>query len=161
MNTVIIFLASYLYLIIVALAVIAFILSKNKKRLIMNTAIALPLSYFLGKILGALISSPRPYMIEHVQPLIHAATDNGFPSDHVLLTATLSLIVLTRSRRLGISLCLLTVFVGIGRVLASAHHPVDVIGSWVISLVVVLISSIIVQKFYLQFAHRTPKVKGI
>ncbi len=80
-------------------------------------------------------------MVEHVQPLITHAADNGFPSDHTLLTMTIASILFLYNKRLGIVLAILAVIVGYSRVLAKVHHPVDIFGSIVIAIIATYISS--------------------
>ena len=48
-------------------------------------------AYLIAKGLGHVIHDPRPYLVEHLQPLIPLAHDNGFPSDHSLLAWVLAL----------------------------------------------------------------------
>lgn len=82
MNSIIIFSAQYLYLVITLIGVGVFLLSDKKKEIL---CLAIPsgiLSYILAKLLGNVIKSPRPLFTEHIKPLIPTATDNGFPSDH-------------------------------------------------------------------------------
>ena len=101
-----------------------------------------------------MVKSPRPFVIDHMQPLIHAATDNGFPPDHVLWLATIAFVVFTHNKKLGIILCALTLLVGVGRVLAFARHPIDVVGSLIISFVAAGVGY-----FFIQFFSVSQKAK--
>ncbi len=136
MNLVIIFGASYLYLVILVISLVVFLyLSKPKKlsflKLLIPTSIT---AYVLAKLAGLFIHSPRPFIIENIKPLIHATTDNGFPSDHTLLSMVLALVVLAFNRKVGTVLILLAIIVGITRVLAHAHHIGDIVGSITIAI---------------------------
>jgi len=82
------------------------------------------------------ISSPRPFVVQPVKPLVPSDTDNGFPSDHTLLSMAVAGVVVAYRRKWGIALLLLAALVGTARVLAHVHHPIDVIGSAVIALTV-------------------------
>ena len=61
----------------------------------------------------------------------------GFPSDHALFAMFLTLAVWfeTKSRKLTVVMAVLTVLMGIGRVLALVHTPLDIIGGFVIACV--------------------------
>ncbi len=61
----------------------------------------------------------------------------GFPSDHALFAMFLTLAVWfeTKSRNLTLSMAVLTILMGIGRVLALVHTPLDIIGGIVIACV--------------------------
>ena len=61
----------------------------------------------------------------------------GFPSDHALFAMFLTLAVWfeTKSRKLTFIMAVLTVLMGVGRVLALVHTPLDIIGGIVIACV--------------------------
>lgn len=152
MDTIIILLAKYLFLVVILIALIwAYIIYKKKRKdliKILNTAIlSLPLAYIIAKILSHFIQDPRPFVVEHTQPLIAHAADNGFPSDHTLLTMTIAAIVFTFNKKLGIILTILSLIVGIARVMARVHHPLDILGSIVISIVSVYLVTIFLKKY--------------
>ncbi|MCL5091490.1 MAG: phosphatase PAP2 family protein [Patescibacteria group bacterium] len=136
MESVIKFTAQYLYIIIVLIAIGGFISSAKEiqKNYLKISLLTLPLSFIVGTIGNLLIQDPRPFIIQHVQPLIQASTDNGFPSDHALLTMTIASIIFIYHKKMSIVLGLFALVVGIARVLANVHHPLDIAGSIVISL---------------------------
>ncbi len=136
MDTIIIFGASYLYLVILVLAGIVFLLvdTNTKWKLIELAVVVFPLCFIVARLSGAVIASPRPFVVDHVTPLIHAAADNGFPSDHTLLSMAAAAIVFAYQRKWGSLLLGLAVLVGVARVLAGAHHFMDVAGSAVIAV---------------------------
>ncbi len=139
LNILIVFTAKYLFILVVLISIgITLLASKQKKREIIRLSIlALPISFILAKILSFFINDPRPFVLEHIQPLIAHIADNGFPSDHTLLTMTIAAIFFQFNRKLGILLSLLALLVGISRVLAKVHHPLDIRGSIVIAYVAV------------------------
>lgn len=136
MSPLIIFSAKYVYLIILFLALIFVYISnsKNRKNIGILSFFSLPLSLLIGKILNYLFYNPRPFVVEKLTPLITHAADNGFPSDHTLLCATVSSIVFIFNKKWGTVLFILTLFVGLSRVLALVHHPIDMVASLVIAV---------------------------
>jgi undecaprenyl-diphosphatase len=142
MNNVIVFGASYLYLVILALAAGVFLLADRptKWNMVRLAVVAFPVIYLVSILSGSVISSPRPFVVQHIKPLIHSDTDNGFPSDHTLLSMAVAGVIFAYSRRWGIALLLLAALVGAARVLAHVHHPIDVIGSTVISLSILFLA---------------------
>ena len=96
-------------------------------------------SYLVAKLLGSIYqpSGERPFEILGVMPGASYLNNPGFPSDHALFTAFLSLAVWfeTRKRKLAIILVSLTILVCIGRVLALVHTPLDVIGGLLVACV--------------------------
>lgn len=137
-----IFAAKYLvYLLIVAAAVVVFLQKKEvQKRMIVFAVISLPISYLLAKFAGKLFYDPRPFVTQHVAPLIPDAPTNGFPSDHALLSFAVAWIVFLHNKKLGTVFLLVALIVGIGRVYVRVHFPIDIIGSFAISFVVAFLT---------------------
>jgi undecaprenyl-diphosphatase len=118
----------------VALLVL-FIRYNNLKRLELVRLLLLSaaISYLLAKLGSALFYNPRPFVVDHMAPLIAHGNDNGFPSDHTLLASVLGFVALAFSRKLGIGLLLVATLIGTARVLAHVHHSIDVVGGFVIA----------------------------
>lgn len=131
----ILFGAQYLYLVIVVLSGI-FMYSRPKElrlKLFLSLVIAFPLTYLVAKTGSVFFESPRPFVLSGIPPLLPHAADNGFPSDHTLLSAACAALVLWSGKRLGIVLMGMAFLVGYARVLAGVHHLVDIVGSMVIA----------------------------
>ena len=141
MNLLIIFGAKYLYLIAVAITAVSFwYLSRERKWTVaMFGVIDLVAVYLIGLIAGYLYNNPRPFVSDHVTPLISHATDNGFPSDHTLLVAALASILYCYNRKLGFIVFAIAILIGISRVFAGIHHWIDIAGSLGIAMVVTVI----------------------
>jgi len=96
-------------------------------------------SYLVAKLLGSVWqpSGERPFEILGVAPGASYLNNPGFPSDHALFTAFLTLAVWfeTRQKKLSILLGVLTLLVCIGRVLALVHTPLDVLGGLLVASV--------------------------
>ncbi len=151
MELIIIFTASYLILISVAIYVYyIFYLSRHDihrlRELVIMSIIAFTLSWTIAKTSGLIVHDPRPFVLEQVQPLVHVSTDNGFPSDHTLIAMAIGALVLVFNKKLGALLIFIAVLVGAGRVLSLAHHPLDVLGSIVIAAFSTLTAWVILQK---------------
>lgn len=150
MNSLIIFGAQYLYLVIVALAIWYVVRQPKDKRwrILLCAVIALPLAYVTAKILSTFYYDPRPFVVGNFLPLLPHAPDNGFPSDHTLLSGAIAAVIFFFHRKLGLVLFAIAVLVGVSRVLAGIHHVVDIVGSLVIALAVT----------YVVFKYLLPKV---
>lgn len=96
-------------------------------------------AYLLAKLLASVYqpSGERPFQILGVAPGASYLDNPGFPSDHALFTAFLTLAVWFETRRKGlaITLAVLTLMVCVGRVLALVHTPLDVAGGLVVASV--------------------------
>ena len=150
MNSLIIFGAKYLYLVI-ALTALVYIWRQPKElrwKIALCTVIALPLTYVVAKISSLFYYDTRPFVVGNFTPLLPHANDNGFPSDHTLLSSAIAVSLFFFNRKLGIFLFVIAFLVGVARVFAGIHHFVDIVGSMVIAIVTT----------YIAFEYIFPKV---
>jgi len=136
MHTILLFVAKYLFLIVGLLAFAYWLKApkKEKVRLIVFGAIAAIVTMVLVKVGAALYFDPRPFVTHHVVPLYPHGADNGFPSDHTVLTAFIALTIFSSSKRIGITLLVMSVLIGLSRILGHIHSPIDIIGSLLFAL---------------------------
>lgn len=137
-----IFSAQYLPILIVAITAVFLVLLEKTRRMSALALLAASsiIAFPLDKILNWLVESPRPFMVEGVVPLFAHSTDNGFPSEHVLLAVVLASVVFAYNRKLGIILAVLGLLVGAARVIANVHHPIDIVGGAVIAVIAVCVA---------------------
>jgi undecaprenyl-diphosphatase len=93
--------------------------------------------------LDALIFDPRPFAVNHFQPLLPHTANNGFPSGYGLLAATIVAAIFFANRRWTVPFIILAFLIGWARVGVGIHHTVDVAGSWGIVLLASLIAFVI------------------
>ena len=85
-------------------------------------------------------------MVDHsIKPLFSHIADNGFPSDHTLLTMTIAAIIFVHNRKLGILLAIFSLIIGFSRVAAGVHHALDIIGAAVIAVTTTYISYLVLK----------------
>jgi membrane-associated phospholipid phosphatase len=96
-------------------------------------------AYLLAKFMATLYQPTglRPFELLGVAPGAAYLNNPGFPSDHALLVAAITLAVWfeTKSKTLTTVLVILVVLVCVGRVLALVHTPLDVAGGLVAAIV--------------------------
>ncbi len=89
-------------------------------------------SLLVGKLMSLVYqpSVARPFLEAGASAGATYINNPGFPSDHALLAtvAVVAVYVLTRNKQLTMLLASLVVLMGIGRVLALVHTPLDVVG---------------------------------
>ncbi len=136
--SILLFGAKYIYLFIIATAVIFFGLQprERQKNIFVLSVIYLPLAYILAQIVAYFYFDPRPFVVGHFQPLIPHAADNGFPSDHMLLSGAIASILFVYNKKIGAVSWGIAFFVGLSRVGAGLHHWTDIIGSGLIAVLV-------------------------
>jgi undecaprenyl-diphosphatase len=136
MDNLIIFCAKYLFVAVVGIYILAIIQAspKHRKALVLAFVIAGIIAVVLDKLAGKLYYDPRPFVTHHLKPLISHSADNGFPSEHTVFTMTISAALIYYRRRLGMVAFGLALLVGIGRVAAHVHSPIDIIGGILIGI---------------------------
>jgi len=149
MDSIIIFGAKYL-IIAVGLAYLYGLWQANprdRKSLVAAMIVAAIAAVVIGKIAGKLYYDPRPFITHHVKPLISHSMDNGFPSDHTLLGVTVASVIYLYRRKLGILAITIALLVGVARVAAHVHSPIDIIGGAVIGGLAAWIGSWTAEKY--------------
>lgn len=146
MDTVIVAIAQYLLFgVLVAAGVAWLFLPRHEKVEFALMAVgAVVLTVALIWLAAALHYDPRPFVVNPaVKPLFAHVADNGFPSDHTAVAATVALLVLARRRVLGVVLLIASVLIGVSRVAAHVHHAQDIVASIVIALVAVAAAEVV------------------
>jgi undecaprenyl-diphosphatase len=131
MHAAVTFVAKYFIVIPLLCAFIVFLHMKGNQRyrFLIFGVVASAAAIVLAKIGSQLYYDPRPFVTHHSVPYFPHGSDNGFPSDHSLLSFTLAFIALRYDRRLGWIALIAAALVGSARVIAGVHHVSDVVGS--------------------------------
>ena len=136
LTTVVIWVAQYAFALSILLWIVYFIVRPGQRvDLFVLSALAFPLALAIALLLGLAIYDPRPFVVAHSVPLIAHTADNGFPSDHTLLTAAIAAVVFVLNRKLGLVLFGISLAVGLARIAALLHSPLGIAGSLLIAIV--------------------------
>ena len=96
-------------------------------------------AYVAAKLIGAVFQPEivRPFEKLGVEAGASFLNNPGFPSDHVLFCMAITFAVWFETRRKTVSIILLvlTLLVGLGRIVALVHTPLDVLGGLLIACV--------------------------
>jgi undecaprenyl-diphosphatase len=144
----IIFCASYLFIVVLLIAGVFFWKQQKstKQHLLIFALVSFSITFVLAFIGGHLFYDTRPFITGHFTPLIPHSADNGFPSDHTLLTSAVAFLIYVFNKKLGIALFVLSIIVGMARVYAGIHSPIDIVGSIFISMIATGIAFTIMHK---------------
>jgi len=142
MNTLIILVANYTIYVLALIAAIYWLRSNRSQKIHLAVigAISAAISLLLIELAGAAYYDPRPFVVHHTVPLLKHAADNGFPSDHTVLATVVALVVFQASRKLGLSMLVLAVLLGVSRVTAQVHSPLDIAAALVIGALAVALA---------------------
>lgn len=136
MDDLIIFLAKYLIFIVALVCLAAWLGTKAKTRWQFATAalIAVALALIFIKLSDKIYFHQRPFVVSNVQPLVEHAANNAFVSDHTTVAAAAATVVYFYRRRLGQIALSLALLVGLSRIWAHLHWPVDVLVGLVLGM---------------------------
>ncbi len=149
LNRIALFAANYLYLVQLLIALVWF-LRQSRVRQAESVAFAVvffPLVVLMAEGIALVYYDPRPFVVGHFAPLIGHSADNGFPSDHSLLTSAVATLVAYFHLPLGLLLWVLALAVGASRVYAGIHHPIDVLGAYAFSLALSLPAHLVARRW--------------
>jgi membrane-associated phospholipid phosphatase len=110
-----------------ALVLIALVLRAQWREDLSEAGIAGIVTVALVKVAGALRFESRPFVVEHVPPLVPHVPDNAFPSDHLAAAGLAFAFLWPRSKSLAIVALLFAAAIGTARVIARLHWPIDIV----------------------------------
>lgn len=118
-----------------------FFLTKNRYVVLGWATVAALVALLLAKVASMFYQGERPFLMQGEDAKAAYLNNPGFPSDHALLVFTITFIVWASTKNVKISLVLLglSILVGVGRVLALVHTPIDVMGGILCALLAVFI----------------------
>lgn len=140
MDTLIVDVAQYLPFLVAVVAGIIwlFLPRRDKVGLAVQAIVALVIAVVLIQLAAGVHTDPRPFALNpSIRPLFAHPADNGFPSDHTTLAATVALLAMTYRKWLGAVLLAASVLVGVARVAAHVHHGQDIVAGVLIAVVAV------------------------
>ena len=136
LDTTIIFAAQYLIYVIGGYLVYLWFARSNYRQEILFAGYAALLGLLINFIITLFYFHPRPFMIPTGTVLIAHPLETSFPSGHTTLTSAISLMLLTfrELRSTGAILFVLSLIVGLARIYAGLHFPMDIVGSLFVAL---------------------------
>lgn len=136
MHSIIVFCAKYLFVFVILVFCWAWLRANRSYKIHMASAIVAAgiVAVILDKLGGKLYYDPRPFVTHHVTPLVAHAADNGFPSEHTVFTFTVAMVLYFYRPKMSYLAFGLALLVGIGRVAAHVHSPIDIIGGIVMGI---------------------------
>lgn len=124
--------ASWLIAVPVILVLLSITLSRHKRYAMIEAVSAGAVTFLLVKVAGALYVHQRPFIALHTMPLVRHVADNSFPSDHAAAAGLAAAYVWCRNPILGTIAVLCAVLIGMARVAAGVHWPIDIVAGYFI-----------------------------
>ena len=146
MDALIVAVSQYLLYFILAAAAVAWLYlpRPDKVGMAAQAIVAVVIMVVLIKFAAAIYTDLRPFVVDpSIKPLFAHPADNGFPSDHTALAATVALVVMMYRRWLGAALLAAGIVQGAARVAAHVHHAPDIAAGVLIAILAVGAASLI------------------
>jgi undecaprenyl-diphosphatase len=89
----------------------------------------------------------RPYVALTFAPLIEPVHEYSFPSGHVAVLSALAFTAWRRRPAAGAALFAGAIIVGVARVLAGVHWPIDILGGMAVGAISALLTHLLVEYF--------------
>jgi len=142
-DKVISFCAQYLgWFVVASLIVCLVIYSRRPRRVrkLFDAFVIAGVAWGIAASLKYLIYSPRPFeMAIKVRSLFITGGGEAFPSGHTTFFTALGLALWRYDRRLSVFVIVCALVISITRIIAGVHWPIDVVGGWLVAILVVLI----------------------
>ena len=125
------------YLMLFAFAIAWFKGSTETKTGIIKALLFTAVTLGMSEILSAVLNTPRPFSIPMGQTLLEHAATGSFPSNHMSIFSGIALAYyFSTQRHLGRVLLCVAWLVAWARVYVGVHFPIDMLGAFILALLV-------------------------
>lgn len=101
---------------------------KIKKETVLHAIFSCALAYVVTDLIKNIIPTVRPFEAYGLTPeSLTVPNDSAFPSTHTAVGFALAVTILKHDKKLGILYLIMAGLVGIARIIAHVHYPIDII----------------------------------
>lgn len=118
----------------------------EKKREILKVFGASFLAYFISEILKFLFHTPRPFVALADVSSLFTQGGYAFPSGHATFFSTLAFSIFFMHKKAGYVFMAFALLIGLARITAGVHFPVDILGGFVMGGLVAHLVAYFVKK---------------
>ena len=110
---------------------------------------AAALAWILAHVIKYFYYTPRPFVaLQNVNLLFPHEADGSFPSGHAAFSAALSMAMYFSHKRLPAVLAVGALIIGIARVAAGVHFPIDIIAGFVLGAIIAGTAYLLIRKLF-------------
>lgn len=135
------FFATFLiWILYIGLVVLWFIDGKIKKEQVIHAITAGVIAWLITIAIKHLFPSMRPFMINGRDvDVLFRPTDSAFPSAHTALAFSLAVTIFMHDGKIGWLYLIAALLIGVARVFANVHYPIDILGGALIGTIIALV----------------------
>jgi len=158
LDGIIVFLASYMAYILVALFLVFLFFSQYPKREKLQILLVTGISVIIARLgitelIRFFYHRPRPFLDLATNQLL--ANDNwSFPSGHATFFFAMATAIYLYNKKWGIFFFIATLLITVSRVIAGIHYPSDIIGGALIGITVAYITFYIIRRITAKWANQ-------
>lgn len=137
------FFASVLiWLMFFGLIVLWVIDGKIKKETVLHALFSMFIAWAISETIKYIFPTLRPFQVQDIIPLTSTIPGDGaFPSSHTAVGFALAVTILKHDRKVGVLYLIMAGLVGIARIMAHVHYPIDIIGGAVLGTIISRLTS--------------------
>lgn len=110
---------------------------KIKREQVIHALLASLIALLAANLLKSIFHTVRPFMAEGLASLTLTIPSNAaFPSSHTAMAFALAVTIWLHDRKVGWIYLIWAIFVGIARILANVHYPIDIWGGAILGTVI-------------------------
>jgi len=146
------FLAEILPWLLVAGLIIYIFLAKDKRatgRLVAISLLSALIAWFLISLFKYNIHSPRPFETLNIKPVFLTEAGDSMPSGHATFLGALAIAIYCQKKRLGWLFILGALVVGLARIVAGIHWPLDVGVGFIVGFIISTSLYFLSKRFHL------------
>lgn len=130
----------FIYFIFIGLIVLWFIDGKIKKEQVIHAVFASLVAWMIATLIKHFFPTPRPFVVNGNGVDVFIRPENAaFPSQHSVIAFATAVTVFLHDRKIGWWFLLSALVVGVSRVVANVHYPIDIVGGAFIGTLVAVI----------------------
>lgn len=146
------FASFFIWFLFIGLGILWVIDGKIKKEQVIHALAACLISWTIAFLIKHFFPTVRPFLINgRGIDVLMRPTDSAFPSEHTTLAFALAVTIFMHDRKVGWVFLISAALVGIARVLANVHYPIDIVGGAFLGTIV----AVVIEKIhFLQLFQR-------
>jgi undecaprenyl-diphosphatase len=134
------FASFFIYFLFLGLIILWFADGKIKKEQVVHALLACTIAWSIAFLIKHFFPTLRPYMVNGGETDVFARpVDGAFPSGHTVLAFALAVTVFMHDKKIGSLFLVSALLIGIARVLANVHYPIDIVGGAFLGTIVAVV----------------------
>ena len=126
----------FIWFMFAGLIVLWVIDGRIKKEQVIHALSSSLIALLVAALLKSVFHTARPFIVQGLTPLtLTVPSDAAFPSSHTAMAFALAITVWLHDRKVGWIYLIWALFVGIARILANVHYPIDIWGGAILGII--------------------------